>query len=127
MNKAVLRQLRNGYKRDVDVDRVSIILKRFPLTTDPITGEQVQDPTGTKTEHKITCRIPHEKSQVPDDEENAAGLSTNLSRMIMADWENEFQEHDTFSFIGKGWEIGPVDTIRQFGGITGYQAPLKEA
>jgi hypothetical protein len=124
---ASLKQVRDGFKRIIAVSRVLIILERFPVTENPITGDPVSDPSGTKTEHPIYCRITHEKSQVPDDKETPAGLSTNLGRMIMSDWQNIPVEHDAFTWEGKGWEVGPVDLVIQFGGTIGYQAPLKEA
>jgi len=127
LNKIMLKQAREGFKRNIAVNRSRITLTRQPTTTDPITGEQVADPTGTATTHTIYCRITHERSQVPENEANPAGLSTNLQRMIMTDWENIPQENDTFTWNEIGWEVGPVDPVIQFGGIIGYQAPLQEA
>jgi len=97
------------------------------MTTDPIGGGQVPDPTGTVTTEDIYCRITHERSTVPQDTTTPAGLSTNLQRMIMADWNNEPTAGDLFEWNGHQWEVGPVDPVMQFGGVVGYQAPLKEA
>lgn len=122
-----LKQVRKGFKKVIAVSKHLITMNRFPVTTDPITGKQVPDPTGVKKAHSIYCRITHERGQVPDDRETPAGISTNLGRMIMADWLNIFYEHDTFTWESKEWEAGPVDPVIQFGGVVGYQAPLKEA
>jgi len=124
---AQLKQARTGFKKNVAVNRSRITLTRQPMTTDPITGELVPDPTGTATTEDIYCRITHERSIVPQDTSNSAGLSTNLQRMIMADWENEPTAGDLFDWNGHQWEVGPVDLVVQFGGTVGYQAPLKEA
>jgi hypothetical protein len=102
-----------------------ITLSRRPWIDDGY-GEQTLDVDGTPTSHRVKCRIFHERSQIPDDNETPAGISTNLQRAIMTDYKNIIKEHDTFTWIGSEWEIGPVDTVVQFGGTVGYQAPLRE-
>jgi hypothetical protein len=127
MANAQLKQTRDAQRKIIRENPSRITLSRQPTTTDPITGETVQDPTGTPTTHSIWCRITHERRMVADNEQNPAGLSTNLQRMIMTDWENIPQENDTFTWNGRGYQVGPVDPIWKFGGIVGYQAPLMEA
>jgi len=122
-----LKQARKGYKKNIAVNRTKITLARQPMTIDPITGDLVPDPTGTATTEDIYCRITHERAQVPQDESNPAGLSTNLQRMIMCDWQNKPSAGDLFDWNGHQWEVGQVDPIIQFSGTIGYQAPLQEA
>lgn len=124
---AALKQLRKGFQDDINISKVLITLKRSPMTTDPITGDQVRDPEGVKTEHENYGRITHERSNPPHNRETPAGLSTNLNRMLMNDWLNMPYEFDVFDWEGKTWEVGPVDPIIKFGGVVGYQSPLKEA
>jgi hypothetical protein len=104
-----------------------ITITRPATKTDPITGETIPDSLGVPTEVKLLCRLPHERGQVPDMSNAPSGFSTNLERMALFDWQNVPIEGDQFTAIGKGWRIGPVDTIRYAGGVKGYQAPLKEA
>lgn len=125
--KFMLKQSRAGFTENVNQNRSKITTTRQPVTTDPITGDTVPDPTGTQTTHTLYCRITHERAQVPDDTENPAGLSTNLQRMLMSDWKNVPVEHDTFTIDLGTFEIGPVDQIYLYGGIIGYQAPLQES
>lgn len=122
-----LKQLRKGFQAAINLNKSRIVLMRFPTMTDPITGETVRNQAGTKTSYPIYARIAHEREQVPINMETPAGLSTNLSRFIITDYNQAPVEHDTFTWQGKDWEVGPVDEVVIFGSVIGYQAPLKEA
>jgi hypothetical protein len=122
-----LKQVRKLRTKLIAQDRVKITLVRLATVTDPITGDTIPNPAGTPSTPSIYCRIPHERKQVPESFSSPAGFSTNLQRMIMTDWKNIIQEGDTFSYLGEGFEIGPVDTITFMGETVGYQAVLKEA
>jgi len=123
-----LHQARNGFKRLISENGSRVTLMRQPLVVDPNDPSKlVPDPVGVMTEHSIYCRITHERGIVAQDTLNPAGLSTNLQRMIMSDWQNIPHQYDIFEWNDYTFEIGPVDPIYKFGGIVGYQAPLKEA
>jgi len=123
----MITQIKSGIKKAIAQNRFRVILKRFPTMTDPITGETIRNQAGTKTSHPIYCRIAHERAQVPANNETPAGLSTNLNRFIITDHNQSPVEHDTFTWQGKDWEVGPVDPVRIKGQVIEYQAPLKEA
>jgi len=124
---SILKQIRKGIKNAVAINRERITLQRAPLITNPITGEQVRNPAGAKTSHSIYARIAHEKKVAPDDRPTPAGESTNLSRFILVEPQYTIVEHDTFTWQGKEWEVGPVDPVIIKGHVIEYQAPLKEA
>jgi hypothetical protein len=54
-------------------------------------------------------------------------MSTNLQRFILADYQADIKHVDVFEAIGRSWKIGPVDPLKKFGGVIGYQAPLTDA
>lgn len=122
-----LRQARAGQKKLIAENRSYLVQTYQPTTTDPITGDQVPNPAATAVTENIYCRIMHERAQVPTDTQNPAGMSTNLNRMIMTDWENVPRYGATIAWESLTFEIGPVDPIYKYGGLVGYQAPLTEA
>ena len=123
----MIKQIRFGIKKAIDQNRVRVTLNRFPLVTNPITGEQVRNPAGTKTTHDIYGRIAHEASRVPDDRLTPAGMSTTLSRVLIVDADTTIIEHDTFTWNGGSWEVGPVDPVKMGGVTVAYQSILQEA
>lgn len=125
-NKSYLKQARKGIKKHVEENPTIISIFRKPRVEDGF-GGYVESPTGEPDEFIITCRLSHEQ-QGPDNlKQVPAGLSTNLSRFIIVDYETTIYENDTFEAIDKNWMIGPVDPLIKFGGTIGYQAPLREA
>ena len=125
--KNILTQARSGFKDLISINKQKITLERKPYATDPITGDPVIDPTATPVEYKIYARLTHERIAVPTNQARPSGLSTNLQRFIICDYQTTIQEHDLFNFGSKRFEIGPVDTVEVCGEIIGYQAPLTEA
>lgn len=103
-----------------------ITITRQGTTSDGF-GGTVIDPEDSGSNVTLTVRISHERAQVPKYDPATSGLSTNLQRFILSDYQNEIQENDTFDYIDKAWRIGPVDTLIKFEGIYGYQAVLEEA
>jgi len=123
----ISNQIISGITKVINQNKEKIVLKRYPLTTDPITGEQISDQSAEKVSIPIYARIAHEKAGVPINTEKSSGLSTNLSRFIITDLSFCPQEQDTFDYKNKSYEVGPVDPIEIFNTIVGYQASLTEA
>jgi len=125
-NASYLKQARKGIKKHVEENPTEIIIYRKPLVEDGF-GGYVESPTADPDDFTITCRISHEQQGPVNNEPVPAGLSTNLTRFIIVDYKTTIYENDTFEAIDKNWMIGPVDPLIKFGGIIGYQAPLREA
>lgn len=128
-NQILLKQARKSVKELIKESLERIIIYRKPLIDDGSgNGVMVEDPYGDPEEFEIKCRISHERRQPSKLEDSAAGMSTNLQRFILVDWETNIYENDYFESndINKAFKIGPVDPLIKFGGITGYQAPLVE-
>jgi hypothetical protein len=121
-----LKQARNGVKKVINESPENILIIRQPMTNDGF-GNQVPDPFGTPTEHNYKVRISHERGNPSILTDTSAGMSTNLQRFIMADYQADIEYGDVFEAIGRSWKIGPVDPLKKFGGIIGYQAPLTDA
>jgi hypothetical protein len=122
----LLKQARNGVKKVINESPENILIVRQPMTDDGF-GNQVPDPFGTPTEHNYKVRISHERGNPSILTDTSAGMSTNLQRFIMADYQADIEYGDVFEAIGRSWKIGPVDPLKKFGGIIGYQAPLTDA
>lgn len=125
-NKSLLKQLRTGIKKHIAESPTVITIFRQPLVDDGF-GGTVESPTAAPDEFTMTVRLSHEQKGPEKLESVPAGLSTNLSRFILVDYETVIYENDVFEAINKNWCVGPVDPLLKFGGIIGYQAPLREA
>lgn len=121
-----LAQERDGIKKKIDENPTTIIVYRVPLISDGF-GGMIPNPFGTEAQHVFRVRISHERKGPDANVQNPAGLSTGLSRFILADHKSGIEEGDLFDAIGMAWRIGPVDPLYSHGGIKGYQAPLFEA
>jgi hypothetical protein len=122
----MLKQARDSVAAKIKENPTTIMVLRRALVDNGF-GEMVENPFGEAEQHVFTVRIAHERKQVPDDGATPAGFSTNLVRFILADHKSQIKQGDRFDALGKSWEIGAVDPLVAFGGIKGYQAPLREA
>jgi hypothetical protein len=121
-----LKQARDGVKKIIKESPENIIIIRQPLVDNGF-GKMVPDPFGTPEEHNYKVRISHERRQPGSLTPGSAGFSTNLQRFILTDHLADIERGDIFEAIGRSWKIGPVDPLKKFGGIIGYQAPLTDA
>jgi hypothetical protein len=122
----LLKQARDGVKKVINESPENILIVRQPMTPDGF-GGQVPDPFGTATEHNYKVRISHERGNPSILTDTSAGMSTNLQRFILADYQADIKHGDVFEAIERSWKIGPVDPLKKFGGVIGYQAPLTDA
>lgn len=122
----LLKQSRDGVKKVINESPENILIVRQPMTDDGF-GGQVPDPFGTATEHNYKVRISHERGNPSILTDTSAGMSTNLQRFILADYQTDIKHGDVFEAIGRSWKIGPVDPLKKFGGVIGYQASLTDA
>ena len=122
----LLKQARDGIKKIINESPKNILIVRQPMTDDGF-GGQVPDPFGTATEHNYKVRISHERGDPDMLTDTSAGMSTNLQRFIMTDYQADIKHGDVFEAIGRSWKIGPVDPLEKFNGVIGYQAPLTDA
>jgi hypothetical protein len=121
-----LSQKRKWVKRNIAENPAVIGVIRKSTISDGF-GGTVIDPEGNETVHDVRVRIAHEKRSVPKDEVAGIGLSTNLSRMLLAEYNADILEGDVFMYENRYWRIGPIDTIMMFAGAVAKQAPLYEA
>lgn len=126
MNRLFLKQARDGVYKIINESLDTIIIQRQALIDDGF-GGQVPDPFGETETHTLTVRLSHERKYPGTLGETSAGMSTNLQRFILAGWEDYIEEGDVFETDEGSWKIGPVDPLKKFGGIIGYQAPLSDA
>jgi len=127
-NQVCLKQARAGIKQLILESPETITIKRKALIDDGAgDGVMVPDPFGTPDEVSLTVRISPKQKGPEIYDSVQAGLSTNLSRFILVDWESLIYAEDIFYTIERWWKIGPVDTLKKFGGVIGYQAALSEA
>lgn len=122
-----LKQFRDAIKQKILDCPESITITRYQ-TKDNGFGVLVQDYTKTpESLGPYNVRISHEQSGPDKMVESPNGLSTNLQRFILSEYSVVISENDTFTALGKKYKIGPVDPLKKFGGIAGYQAPLIDA
>ncbi|MDH4127372.1 MAG: hypothetical protein OEV44_01365 [Spirochaetota bacterium] len=123
-----LTQLRKGITAMININPITITTVRMPTKTDPFDATNtIPDPFGTPVTVSIKCRVSHEEKGAFIVTETNAGMSTNLGRFIISDYQNVLQENMTFTELGKKWRVGAVDPLIKFSDIIGYQAPLYEA
>lgn len=126
MNQIILNQKRKAIQDKINLSPEVVTIYRNPLVDNGF-GGLVENPTGTPVGHNIKCRVAHEKKG-PDSEVDApSGLSSNLSRFIITDYQTPIYKGETFTAIGKTFMVGAVDTLKMYGAVLGYQAPLTEA
>lgn len=127
MNNAnLLRQARKAIMQKIALSPSVINMITTPLVSDGF-GGTIPDPFGVPTSVSKTVRISHQRSQVPENETKNTGLSTNLSRFVLSDYKTLLTEGcEISSYAGKKYKIGVVDTLENYGGIIGYEAPLIE-
>lgn len=126
INRQALIQQRNAIKQMIKESPENITIFYKNMVSDGMGGE-VEDPTGTEIQDLILCRLDHERKFPGNYNTAPVGLSTNLARFILTDWETEIFVNGHFSAIDKEFRIGAVDPIIKYGGIIAYQAPLIEA
>lgn len=120
-NKRFLKQARRGFKQLIDENRETMTIA---ISADP------SDPWASETNPEFTGRISHESSrQAPDLTENPAGLSTNLNRFLLVEYDVDFLQEGAIitDSSSRKWKLGPIDPLVKFGGVHGYQTPLEEA
>jgi len=126
--RAELTQRRKAIQDKIKENPTAIITYSKPMVDDGM-GGTVEDPYGTPVADETRyVRISHEQGMsVPKEGIVPAGVSTNLQRFILSDYQTVITGGETFEAIGKEWRVGPVDSLYASGGIIGYQAPLMEA
>ena len=125
-NAMALKQMRNSIKTKIRKSPETITISRMPLIDDGF-GGTIENPYGTPVETIMKVRISHEQSGPSKMESSSVGVSTNLQRFILTDYNSVIYKDETFTAIGKTWKIGAVDTLKRHDGIIGYQAPLIDA
>lgn len=127
-NKQALKQERYAIKHKIKESPFVLNLFTYPLIENVYKpGTFIPDPSGVPTSTQYTVRISHERIGPVPNEDKPSGLSTNLTRFILADHLTPIKEGDTIdNFNGRQYTIGPVDPLIKFGGTIGFQAPLQE-
>lgn len=123
---AAVSQAREGIRAQIRLNPARVTIHRLKMVSDGF-GGMIPDPLGEPDTFDATVRISHESASVPSLSDASIGLSTNLSRFILADHRTKIQEGDRFNHIGYGWEVGFVDPLMHGSQVIGYQAPLKIA
>jgi len=122
-NRELLSQARRGIQRQIEESPSVVTLMRQPLVDDGFGG---QTPSGTAVAvtPNLLCRISHERRGVQAIGEVPAGLDTNLTLWLLAPWDADVRENDTFTFRGRTCRVGRIDPLIKFGGAQALQAPL---
>lgn len=126
-NRGSLKQARFGQTHRIGIDPMKMNVSRRTATKTDSTGKPVIDYTQPPATVSLTVRVMHEASGPVPLGPAPAGQSSNLGRMVMSDYRNVIQTDDLLVYEGVQYKVGKVDTLRKFGGIYGYQAPLTEA
>jgi hypothetical protein len=121
--KEALKQERDSIKQNI-LSNPSIVTWATPEMIDNGYGQMIPDPSGSSVDHKERVRLSHEKSGVNTNEETPAGLGTSYSLFVLAAYNSKITKGITIMANGSKYNVGTVDTLRKFGGVTGYQAPL---
>lgn len=126
-NQFLLKQKRDAQRLLIAIMPESMTVSTPVVVSDGF-GGTMPDPAGSVTTSSLTYRVFHDSGQVQELGESPAGLSTNLGRAIMTDYNNDLTaaEGATITSSGRSYRIGKVDTLQMFGGVFGYQAPLIE-
>jgi hypothetical protein len=116
----LLKQARKGYKASILENSQTITLS---ILADPA------DPWSVVTTKTFTGRIAHEKKAVSNLETGTAGLSTNLGKFLMVEYNINYLVVGMIitDANSKDWKLGSIDPLEKFGGVHGYQCPLEEA
>jgi hypothetical protein len=122
----VIDQLRDGIYRQIMENPTVITISRRPLVDDGF-GGLVEDPSGIPIITRARVRLSHESSSVPTNRPTPAGLDTNLSLYVLADYRTPLQEGDVFNAEGRGWKVGPINTLKCEGRVYATEAPLTPA
>ena len=119
----LLKQARQSIKQNI-LSNPSIATWSVADMIDNGYSQMIPDPSGTATEHKERVRLSHEQSGVNSNEETPAGLGTSYTLFLLAAYNSNITEGLKITADGINYTVGAVDTLRRFGGIIGYQAPL---
>lgn len=123
MNRQELNQARESIRQNI-LSNPSIATWSVAAMIDNGYGEMIPDPSGTATSYKERVRLAHEESGVNTNEETPAGLGTSYTLFVIAAYNSKLTAGITITADGVKYTVGTVDTLRRFGGIIGYQAPL---
>jgi len=122
-NRELIAQARRGIQRQIEESPSVVTLMRQPLVSDGFGG---WTPSGTPVAvtPPLLCRVSHERAGVQTVGEVPAGLDTNLTLWLLASYDADVRENDTFEFAGRVQRVGRLDPLRKFDGVQGLQAPL---
>lgn len=125
---SLLSQARKMIDLKVNINPITITTTTYPTKTDPFDSTKtIPDYSATPIETNIRCRLSHENKGPFEITGNSVGMSTNLGRFVISNYQNPLTEGSLFTELGIQWRIGAVDTLKKFEGILGYQAPVYEA
>jgi hypothetical protein len=123
----MIDQLRDGTYRQIAENPTIITPYRRPLVSDDF-GGLAPDPTGTLTAQPLArVRLSHESSSVPANRPMPSGLDTNLSLYVLTDYHAPLQDGDVFNAEGRGWKVGPINTLKIEGYTYATEAPITPA
>lgn len=121
-NRELLAQARRGIQRQIDESPSVVALMRQLTVSDGFGG---MTPSGTPVSvGDRLVRISHERRGVQAVGDVPAGLDTNLTLWLLASWDSDILENDTFEFRSRVCRVGRVDPLIKFGGTQAIQAPL---
>lgn len=120
-NRELLAQSRRGIRRQIEESPSVIEIDRAEMVSDGFGG---MTPTGTVTSHMVLVRISHEQRGVQAVSAVPAGLDTDLTLWLLAEYDANVLENDTFEFNGRVCRVGRIDPLKKFEGVQAIQAPL---
>ena len=123
---SLLKQKRKRVKKNIGENPATVTVIRKTLIDDGF-GGQVTNPAGSESTHEVRVRVAHERRSAPGENLSPVGLSTQLGRMVLAEYDADINEDDIFYHESRYWRVGPVDVVMMFAGAIAKQAPLTEA
>jgi len=125
MNFMMLKQARSGIQRLNKLEGQQLTLRTYP-TKDNGFGVLIPDDSKPLIDKKIIARVQLDQKGPVMDGPSPAGLSTNLARFIITDWQTVITEKAIIIGLEREYIINAVTPLIKFGGIYAYQAVLIE-
>lgn len=124
--RALLKQARLGITKEVAVNPETVTVPRKPTTDDGF-GGQVEDPFGVPVNVTLTVCVSKERRFLNKLEPAPVGYTTAGRLYVFSDYQNEIVNGDVIDTHGKKYEIEAVYRMEKFGGVIGYESPLKDS
>ncbi len=130
-NSLNLKKVRKALKKTIAMNPIIVALERTEdaKLVDNGFGKMVSDPHAAKKQVVVTFKLAHDKGGSPVIAPANGFWDSNYDRIAVWAYDTDIREGDTFQHpdIDTTLEFADVDSLREFGGVKGYQAKLRMA